>query len=240
MILTDQTMLRQKSVPVDANSYDQITQSLLAEIPEQALGLAAPQIGDFRRAFVANLSTGQYVFFNPELTDRSEEESFHVEGCLSIPEHSVRLDRSEHVTVKADRIIQIDNNERKNCPCEMSVSGHDASVIQHEYDHIEGILIVDRGHIVDSPSIKIVQENARKRAEKLAAARQARKIANELKTKSQHKQAKQALTKQSALKTKKLRYKSRRQERERVETKMRYALSRAGLTQETPGTNDQK
>jgi len=104
------------------------------------IGLAAPQIGVSLRLFVIDVASGGdqpsefRVFANPELLERSGELT-HAEGCLSLPGVSETVPRCSHVKVRAQ-------NEHGE-PFELEADGVLAHALQHENDHIEGVLFVD-------------------------------------------------------------------------------------------------
>ncbi len=110
------------------------------------VGLAAPQINKSIRLFVIDLSpySDEYpelkdfkkVFFNAQITERWGEEYFFNEGCLSVPDI--------HEDVSRPESIKIEYYDDEWNFYEETFSGVAARVIQHEYDHLEGILFVDR------------------------------------------------------------------------------------------------
>lgn len=104
------------------------------------VGLAANQVGSLRRVFVANPSEDHdpgrlLVVINPELVE-SEGEIIAEEGCLSIPEFREDVRRARRVLIRG-----LDRNERA-----VEIEGEDllARILQHELDHLNGILFVDR------------------------------------------------------------------------------------------------
>lgn len=113
------------------------------------IGLAAPQVGRSVRIFVIDLSamaddlaeegetvpTEPMVFINPELIDESDSVAEFEEGCLSIPEIRDVVERPERI-----RIRYFDRDFKEQ---ELPAEGLLARVLQHEYDHLEGILFVD-------------------------------------------------------------------------------------------------
>jgi peptide deformylase len=103
---------------------------------ENGVGLAAPQINIPLRLAVAEVRKRKYYFINPEITSYSQEKIVSEEGCLSIPGEYFPILRSETVTVKYQ-------NE-KGLPKKLRATGFLATVIQHEVDHLDGILIVNR------------------------------------------------------------------------------------------------
>ena len=104
------------------------------------VGLAAPQVGRPVRLIVVDVMSGQNggdlrTLINPEIV-RSEGETVFEEGCLSVPDVREEITRAGSVTVKA---LDLDGNE-------VSIEAEDlfAIVLQHEIDHLNGILFIDR------------------------------------------------------------------------------------------------
>ncbi|MBD3421283.1 MAG: peptide deformylase [Chitinivibrionales bacterium] len=135
--------LRKKAVPVEA--FDAELQAFVEEmsvtmVEKDGVGLAAPQVDRAVRLFVIDATQGErppLVFINPELTWFSDEKEDYEEGCLSIPEIRLNVNRPVQVTVKA-----LDINGK---PFTVEkAQGLLARAIQHEYDHLEGIMFVDR------------------------------------------------------------------------------------------------
>lgn len=109
------------------------------------VGLAAPQVGILKRIFILDCTTDdgpmpQMVFINPVIVKKSGA-IYSKEGCLSFPGVFTEVKRYENVTV---RYLDLDGKRR-----EMTVEGGGllCRAIQHEYDHLEGILFVD--HVID-------------------------------------------------------------------------------------------
>jgi peptide deformylase len=103
---------------------------------ENGVGLAAPQIGVSLRLAVAEVDHIVYYLINPEITSLSQEKIISEEGCLSLPGEYFPIVRSETVTVRY-------LNE-KGLPKKLRAIGFLATVIQHEVDHLDGILIINR------------------------------------------------------------------------------------------------
>lgn len=101
----------------------------------RGVGLAAPQIGVLQRVLVYSVDDKELVYINPEIVEMSGE-VISDEGCLSLASIQIPVSRAEHVTVKA--------LDRKGKPIRHKASGMQARVIQHEIDHLDGILIIDR------------------------------------------------------------------------------------------------
>jgi peptide deformylase len=103
----------------------------------RGIGLAAPQVGKSDRFFVTSLEQDKpRVFINPEIILTSPEEATYEEGCLSVPGLYARLKRPASVKIQAF-------NERGR-PFTLDAEGLLARVIQHEFDHLNGVLFVDR------------------------------------------------------------------------------------------------
>jgi peptide deformylase len=104
----------------------------------KGVGLAAPQIGINLRMFVMN-PTGDpaddLIIVNPELSEMEGSEEGE-EGCLSLPELRVQIDRSKHARLHA-------LDERGN-PIDRVAEGYEARIWQHEFDHLNGILLINR------------------------------------------------------------------------------------------------
>ncbi len=112
------------------------------------VGLAAPQIGESLRLVVVeytededeNAKPKKYVLVNPEIIKRSEEMVTDVEGCLSLPGLAGRVERHQAVTVKA--------KNRFGKPLKIEAEGWLARIFQHEIDHLDGVLYIDRAEEV--------------------------------------------------------------------------------------------
>jgi peptide deformylase len=100
------------------------------------VGLAAPQVGVLQRVLVYDVDEDPKVLVNPELDEFSEETEEGDEGCLSVPGLRMPVERSLSVRVRA---LDADGEQ-----LEFRAEGFEARVIQHEYDHLDGVLIVDR------------------------------------------------------------------------------------------------
>ena len=135
--------LRQKSLPVDVVNEE--TQRLMDDMLETmyaapGIGLAAIQIGIPKRVIVLDLSSkdqpkSPMFFINPEIITKSENSTTYEEGCLSVPGQFAEIDRPKKCIVK-----HLDYNGKLN---EIEANGMLATCIQHEIDHLEGILFID-------------------------------------------------------------------------------------------------
>lgn len=151
--------LRQKAEPVA-----EITPEIRRLIDDMAetmyaapgVGLAATQIGERHRLFIIDVAADDepsnlMVFINPEIT-RREGEELGPEGCLSFPGISEDIKRAARVTVRA--------LDRDGKPFELSADGLLAVAIQHEADHLDGTLMIDRMGVLKK---RIVQRKMQKR-----------------------------------------------------------------------------
>ncbi len=104
----------------------------------EGVGLAAPQVGVSKSIFVISIPDENIrkVFINPVITGTSEREEYHDEGCLSIPGQFWSVKRFSSVSVQAQ-----DENGR---PFTVKAEGLYSRAIQHEFDHLQGRLYVDR------------------------------------------------------------------------------------------------
>ncbi|MGI6555504.1 MAG: peptide deformylase [Bacillota bacterium] len=100
------------------------------------VGLAAPQIGISKRVVVIDVGEGLLELINPELIEYSEETELDVEGCLSIPGARGEVERYSSVVVKA--------LNREGEEIEIAGEGLLARCLQHEIDHLYGVLYIDR------------------------------------------------------------------------------------------------
>ena len=119
-------------------------QTLISDMKEtltrasNGIGLAAPQIGKNLRIFVIapELELNQTVFINPIIVKISSEITLMEEGCLSVPSHYGKINRATSLKVEA-------SNERGR-KFKMKADGLIAQLVQHEIDHLDGILFKDK------------------------------------------------------------------------------------------------
>ncbi|WP_018864626.1 MULTISPECIES: peptide deformylase [Thioalkalivibrio] len=132
--------LRLKAEPVE--TVDDEIRTLVDDMLETmydapGIGLAATQINVQKRVLVADVSDDQsapHVLINPEILETSGEEEMD-EGCLSVPGFYERVQRADHIRVRA--------LGRDGQPFELDINGLLAVCIQHEIDHLDGKLFVD-------------------------------------------------------------------------------------------------
>jgi peptide deformylase len=102
----------------------------------QGVGLAATQVGVLRRVFVFSDAGEDRVLVNPVLTKRSDQLELDDEGCLSLRDVLVPVERHAAVTIEG-----VDSDGQ---PVKLDLELPSARVVQHELDHLDGVLIIDR------------------------------------------------------------------------------------------------
>jgi peptide deformylase len=143
IIVAPDPRLKQIAKPV--KEVDAAVRKLMDDMLETmyqapGIGLAAPQVGVLKRVLVLDLSKEDeprqpLVLANPELTWVSDEDVTYEEGCLSLPDHYADVARPSAIKL---RYLDRDNESRT-----MEADGLLATCLQHEIDHLEGILFVD-------------------------------------------------------------------------------------------------
>jgi peptide deformylase len=136
-------ILRKVSAPVER--IDEEVLKLADDMLETmyaapGVGLAAVQVGELRRLVVLDTAKDEapprpLVLINPEIVSRGSEMREHEEGCLSIPDERVMIERPSQVAVRY--------LDREGKPQELVAEGLLATAIQHEIDHLNGKLIID-------------------------------------------------------------------------------------------------
>ncbi len=152
-------VLRQKAraldrVEIGSPSVQKLIDDMLETMEEyHGVGLAAPQVHTSLRLFVAVLHSGedgdedeqdarQMVIINPEITPIGSQTAEDWEGCLSIPDIRGRVPRAAEIKVRA--------YDRSGGRIEITARDFPARVIQHETDHLDGVLFFDRMRTFDS------------------------------------------------------------------------------------------
>lgn len=127
-------------VKVDASIRKLVQDMFDTMYDAPGIGLAAIQIGEPRRVITMDLAKKEgeknpQVFINPELVAESDELSVHEEGCLSIPEYYEEVERPAAVTVK---YLDLEGATQR-----VEATGLLATCLQHEIDHLNGVLFID-------------------------------------------------------------------------------------------------
>ncbi|MDR3312387.1 MAG: peptide deformylase [Spirochaetaceae bacterium] len=155
-------LLRQKSLPVMeiTDEIKQLVAGMFAAMDAaNGVGLAAPQVGVLKRLFVITLADKERrVFINPAILETSLETECGEEGCLSIRGVYHDVARPKHIKVQA---LGTDGR-----PFTLEASGALARAIQHEHDHLEGILYID--HLDEAARKETVDQFVRREERRLA------------------------------------------------------------------------
>jgi peptide deformylase len=158
------SVLRKKSVPL--KKITEKHRKLLSSMAQLmyasgGIGLAASQVGINECLMVADIGEGLYKLVNPEITKKRGSQVLE-EGCLSVPEISIKVKRAKSVMVKA-----LDEYGKQVL---IKADGLLACVFQHEIDHLKGRLIVDYASLLDKIKIrnKLAKLKKRARDEKLS------------------------------------------------------------------------
>ena len=141
IVIDGDPILRKISRPVE--KFDNKLAALLDDMAEtmyldnRGIGIAAVQVGILRRIFVVDVGdeNGKLEFINPEILER-EGSTFYLEGCLSCPGKNGYVERPERIRVRAQN--------RNGEWFELEADGLLAICICHEYDHLDGILFIDK------------------------------------------------------------------------------------------------
>lgn len=134
-------ILRRKAEKIDEITpeikklAEDMIETILNSKPE-GVGLAAPQVGIAKRFFVAQMDGGPAVFLNPEIVKKSRKTEIMEEGCLSLPGIYLKIKRARELELEG-----VDINGKK---MKIKAEGLFARIFQHEIDHLNGVLIIDR------------------------------------------------------------------------------------------------
>lgn len=139
--------LKQESIAVV--NFDADLQRFVDDLEETrlagpgAVGIAAPQVGHFQRIVIVDVSTlkrpvpnhGHLILVNPEIT-AWDGYAVGREGCLSVPDYTGNVIRAERIHLTAQ--------DRHGAPLDFDMEGFEARAVQHEMDHLDGLLFLDR------------------------------------------------------------------------------------------------
>ena len=139
------SVLRKISLPI--SEINHVTRHLYKSMSKimydnNAIGLAAPQVGVLKRVVIVDTGKRLISMANPKILSGFGEEKME-EGCLSLPNIRINIDRKTTLFVK---FTDINEREREK---EVEFDGLEARVIQHEIDHLDGILIIDSASMTE-------------------------------------------------------------------------------------------
>ena len=135
-----------------------------AMIQAPGVGLAANQVGFLKQIVTINFEDKEknkkanYILFNPKIIKYSEENVVMEEGCLSLPEQYADVERPKEIVLE-----YIDENEKT---IKKQIDGYEARILQHEIDHLNGVLFIDylrplRRQFVKAKMLKLQRERMR-------------------------------------------------------------------------------
>jgi len=142
-ILTDPNPnLRQVAKPVEPAEilklgFQKFLDEMLETMADKGVGLAGPQVGVSKRVIIVQTKSGPEAFINPKIFSTSLLRSDGEEGCLSVPGVWGIVKRFKKVKVKA--------LNRKGEKVVIKASGLESVIFQHEIDHLDGVLFIDKG-----------------------------------------------------------------------------------------------
>ncbi len=152
----DEQALRQKSQEV--TTFDKSVETLIGDLQDTieaqvdpiGLGLSAPQIGVFKRVFIARIRNKLKSFVNPKITKFGSKETSFLEGCFSVP------DLYGHVIRPSE--IDIESCDMHGKKAAIHYIGVPARIIQHELDHLDGVLFIDHVHNQNGKVFKVEKD----------------------------------------------------------------------------------
>ena len=140
-IIIDPKHLNKVCKPVDYKQSKQIANKMIMfmlsnkNINDNSIGLACNQLGLPGRIIIVKMKNKWVRFINPLISDESREKIITDESCLSVPNKIIKVERSKEITIS----FIFDGNSKPS-----NYKGMDAIVIQHEIDHLNGIIITDK------------------------------------------------------------------------------------------------
>ena len=144
ILLVPNELLRQKAdrlINITSEDIKIANQMMDTMIKAPGVGLAANQVGILKQIITINFEDKEndkranYILFNPSIIEYSEEKVIMEEGCLSLPEQYADIERPKKIFLE-----YIDENEKN---IKKEIDGYEARILQHEIDHLSGILFVD-------------------------------------------------------------------------------------------------
>jgi peptide deformylase len=148
-------VLKTRAAPVESfdDALAHLAEDMLVTMHEhEGVGLAANQVGRLKRVLVAATEDEQYVIVNPVVEEAAETTERALEGCLSIPGIQVEVERPTGITISGQNAT--------GAPLRIETLGLLARILQHEIDHLDGVLILDR---TDRESRKVAMREMRER-----------------------------------------------------------------------------
>ena len=148
-------VLKTRAAPVESfdGSLAHLAEEMLLTMHgREGVGLAANQVGRLKRILVAAVEDENFVLVNPVIEEAADTAEQALEGCLSIPEIQVEVERPAAVTISAQ--------DTSGAPLRIEASGLLARIFQHEIDHLDGVPVLERS---DGQSSKAARREFRER-----------------------------------------------------------------------------
>ncbi len=148
--------LRQRSEEITsfdkslANLITDLSETLDSQTDPPGLGLSAPQINVFKRVFVAKIKNRIKAFVNPLIVKLSKKEVTYLEGCFSVPDFYGHVIRPAEIELKS-----CDMQGKKS---KKNYRGLPARIIQHEIDHLDGVIFIDHVHAQNGKVFKVEKD----------------------------------------------------------------------------------
>jgi peptide deformylase len=141
ILVNPNPILHQISEPVEPAEilhpkFQKLIDEMMETMKDKGVGLAAPQVGVSKRMIIVQTKTGPEVFINPKIFSTSFLKTNSEEGCLSVP--------GVWGIVKRFRKVKIKALNRKGEKVMLKASGLESVIFQHEIDHLNGILFIDK------------------------------------------------------------------------------------------------
>ena len=144
ILLVPNELLRKKAnrlINITSKDIKIANQMMDTMIKAPGVGLAANQVGILKQIITINFEDKEndkranYILFNPSIIEYSEEKVIMEEGCLSLPEQYADIERPKQIVLE-----YMDENQKS---IKKEIDGYEARILQHEIDHLSGILFVD-------------------------------------------------------------------------------------------------
>ena len=144
-IITDKNRLKKVCTGVDYKTSKQIANRMILfmlshkNINDNSIGLACNQLGLDGRIIIVKIKNKWVCFINPIISYKSKEKIITDESCLSVPNKSVKVERSKDITIYYEK-----GSHLGDIGWESHFTGQDAIIIQHEIVHLNGIIITNK------------------------------------------------------------------------------------------------
>lgn len=119
-----------------SSEINELILDMAETLDDKGVGLAAPQVGKSLRLCIIKFENKTYILINPKISSKSWKKEIKEEGCLSFPGLYLPVKRNQKITVKAQN--------RSGKKITLKAEGFFARVLQHEIDHLDGILFIER------------------------------------------------------------------------------------------------